>query len=236
MNKTNISFVVMIAFLITIAPSSSVLGYGGPPAQSSSGNYSVNIIFDKETYALGEIIVISGNVNKYDEERVLKITIFDKDQNLVLNEKLDVNSDNSFSYEIIQDSDFSEGKYTVRAQYGTSKVTVEKTSFVISSSSMNTLEQTKSKNTTIPEWIRSNAGWWADGEIDDDSFVQGIQFLIKEGLMIIPITEQGSSSQDNNIPEWIKNNAGWWADGEIDDDSFVQGIQFLIKEGLMRVS
>ena len=60
--------------------------------------------------------------------------------------------------------------------------------------------------------------------------------MIKEGLMKIPATEQGSVSQDNKIPDWIKSNAGWWADGLIDDNSFVQGIQFLIKEGLMKIS
>jgi hypothetical protein len=38
----------------------------------------------------------------------------------------------------------------------------------------------------IPDWIKNNAGWWADGSIDDSSFVQGIQFLIKEGIMKIP--------------------------------------------------
>jgi hypothetical protein len=37
----------------------------------------------------------------------------------------------------------------------------------------------------IPSWIKNNAGWWADGSIDDSSFVQGIQFLIKEGIMRI---------------------------------------------------
>ena len=37
----------------------------------------------------------------------------------------------------------------------------------------------------IPSWIKNNAGWWADGSIDDDSFVQGIQFLIKEGIMSV---------------------------------------------------
>ena len=87
----------------------------------------------------------------------------------------------------------------------------------------------------IPEWIKNNAGWWADGAIDDNSFVQGIQFLIKEGIMQIPPTAQGSGSS-NEIPSWIKNNAGWWADGAIDDNSFVQGIQFLIKEGIMTIS
>jgi len=39
--------------------------------------------------------------------------------------------------------------------------------------------------TAVPSWIKNNAGWWADGTIDDDSFVQAIQFLIKEGIMKI---------------------------------------------------
>ena len=90
--------------------------------------------------------------------------------------------------------------------------------------------------TEIPSWIKNNAGWWAEGAIDDDSFVQGIQFLIQEGIMQIPPTTQGSSSGSNEIPSWIKNNAGWWADGSIDDDSFVGGIQFLIEEGIMSIS
>jgi len=88
----------------------------------------------------------------------------------------------------------------------------------------------------IPTWIKNNAGWWAEGAIDDDSFVQGIQFLIQEGIIEIPPTTQGTSSDSNKIPTWIKNNAGWWAEGAIDDDSFVQGIQFLIKEGIMSIS
>ena len=87
----------------------------------------------------------------------------------------------------------------------------------------------------IPSWIKNNAGWWADGTLDDDSFVTGIQFLIEEGIMQIPPTAQNSAGGTNEIPSWIKNNAGWWADGTLDDDSFVTGIQFLIEEGIMNV-
>jgi len=87
----------------------------------------------------------------------------------------------------------------------------------------------------IPAWIKNNAGWWAEGTIDDSSFVQGMQFLIKEDILKIPSTTKGTSFDSNGIPAWIKNNAGWWAEGTIDDSSFVQGMQFLIKEGIMRI-
>jgi hypothetical protein len=86
--------------------------------------------------------------------------------------------------------------------------------------------------TSIPGWIKNNAGWWADGMIDDASFVSGIQWLISNGVMNIPPTEQGTGS-DDVIPGWIKNNAGWWADGQIDDSSFVSGLQWLISNGIM---
>ena len=39
--------------------------------------------------------------------------------------------------------------------------------------------------TSIPGWIKNNAGWWADGQIDDISFVSGLQWLISNGIMKI---------------------------------------------------
>lgn len=32
----------------------------------------------------------------------------------------------------------------------------------------------------IPDWIKNDAKWWIDNSIDDQIFVNGIQFLIKE--------------------------------------------------------
>jgi len=91
-----------------------------------------------------------------------------------------------------------------------------------------------SEELEIPSWIKNNAGWWADGQIDDAAFVQGIQYLINHEIMNIPPTESGKSS-GKDIPSWIKNNAGWWADGQIDDAAFVQGIQYLIINGILDV-
>jgi hypothetical protein len=89
---------------------------------------------------------------------------------------------------------------------------------------------------SIPVWVKNNAGWWAEGQIDDSSFLQGIQYLIQEGIMIIPPTETTEDSESQEVPSWIKNNAGWWAEGQIDDETFVSGIQYLIKVGVIKVS
>ena len=37
----------------------------------------------------------------------------------------------------------------------------------------------------IPSWIKNNAGWWADGTIDDESFVRGIEYLVSNGIINI---------------------------------------------------
>ncbi len=90
---------------------------------------------------------------------------------------------------------------------------------------------------SIPSWVKSNAGWWAEGAIDDDTFVQGIEFLIKEGIIQVPAMQQQDTAQPGSggIPAWVKSNAGWWAEGAIDDDTFVQGIEFLMLQGIIRV-
>jgi len=90
-------------------------------------------------------------------------------------------------------------------------------------------------NYEIPSWIRNNAGWWASGTIDDASFINAIQFLIKENILQIPYTQSDSFSP-SEIPSWIRNNAGWWASGTIDDASFINAIQFLIKERIIIIS
>ena len=90
--------------------------------------------------------------------------------------------------------------------------------------------------TEIPQWVKNNADWWAAGQIDDASFVSGIQYLINQGIMKIPETSQGSGSGSNGIPDWIKSNAEWWAAGQIDDNTFVSGIQWLISNGIMKIS
>ena len=47
------------------------------------------------------------------------------------------------------------------------------------------VDKASSESTSIPAWSKNNAGWWADGQIPDSAFVQGIQFLIKEGIIVI---------------------------------------------------
>ena len=35
----------------------------------------------------------------------------------------------------------------------------------------------------IPPWIKTSAGWWADGMISDDEFARGIEYLVSVGTI-----------------------------------------------------
>lgn len=85
---------------------------------------------------------------------------------------------------------------------------------------------------SIPQWIRNSALWWSENQIDDATFIQGIEYLIKNQIIQIPPTQQDSESGE--IPAWIRNNAEWWGNGLIDDETFVQGLEFLIQNGVIR--
>ncbi len=46
-------------------------------------------------------------------------------------------------------------------------------------------KQSETQTEGIPEWIKNNAGWWADGRIPDSAFIDGIEYLIKDGIIRI---------------------------------------------------
>ena len=47
----------------------------------------------------------------------------------------------------------------------------------------------------IPAWIKNNAAWWSQGQIDDASFVSGITYMIENGIMEI---SQGDNQVAND--------------------------------------
>ena len=45
------------------------------------------------------------------------------------------------------------------------------------------LTQNAQAQSLVPDWIKANAGWWADGTLDDETFLNGITFLIENGVI-----------------------------------------------------
>ena len=96
--KFNYVLIVAVVSIFTIsALGQSVYGYGGPPANNSANNYTVEISINQESYSLGESVILTGSVNKYDEDRSLRITIFDTSKNLISTKKIPVDAYGKFS-------------------------------------------------------------------------------------------------------------------------------------------
>ena len=96
----------------------------------------------------------------------------------------------------------------------------------------NSEEKTKIEKLELPTWIKKNAGRWADNTIGSSEFLQGIEYLIKHGIISVHETRH---LEHGKIPLWVKNNAKWWYEGKIDDKTFLDAIQYLISAGIISV-
>jgi len=97
------------------------------------------------------------------------------------------------------------------------------------------------QDTQIPDWIRNIAGWWAIGDISENEFLTGIEYLINNNIISLPSIscnekiESQTTSSAEMIPDWIKNNASWWSDNLIDDIDFINGLQYLIEHKIVKI-
>jgi len=93
----------------------------------------------------------------------------------------------------------------------------------------------------IPGWIKNVADWWASGDISENEFLTGIEYMINNNIISLPSIscnekiESQTTSSAEMIPDWIKNNASWWSDNLIDDIDFINGLQYLIKHKIIKI-
>ncbi len=93
----------------------------------------------------------------------------------------------------------------------------------------------------IPDWIKNVAGWWANGEISENEFLAGIEYLINNNIILLDFipcsikTESQTISSAKLVPDWVKNNAKWWSEDLIEDTDFVNGIEYLIKKQIIGI-
>ena len=66
--------------------------------------------------------------------------------------------------------------------------------------------QTETKTSSVPEWVKNNAGWWADGQIPDSEFINAMKYLIEIGLIKVDASspeaiEEETIEEITEIPE-----------------------------------
>ena len=85
----------------------------------------------------------------------------------------------------------------------------------------------------VPDWVKNTAGWWAEDVISETEFVNAIEYLVKENIIQVNVSQTSETSQ--SVPDWVKNTAGWWAEDVISETEFVNAIAYLIKVGIISV-
>ena len=114
-------------------------------------------------------------------------------------------------------------------------------SFSLIGSSILVPNSSAQEGTQVPSWIKNVAGWWANGEISENQFLDAIGYLINNNIISISFmpcsekTESQTTSSDKKVPDWIKNVAGWWAEDLIEDTDFINGIEYLIRYQIMGI-
>ena len=86
---------------------------------------------------------------------------------------------------------------------------------------------------SVPDWVKNTAGWWATDAISETEFVNAIEFLVNEEIILVNVSEISENSK--NVPDWVKNTAGWWATDAISETEFVSSISFLINNGIISI-
>ena len=82
----------------------------------------------------------------------------------------------------------------------------------------------------LPGWIKSNAGWWINGQSTDQSLLDAFEYMQNKGL--IGSYEFSNYSQPH-IPNWLVDIVTWWFDEKLSDEEFLKTIDYLLKQGII---
>ena len=177
-------------------------------------------------YASG-FVTFSGEIIDIPKGSSVYVTVIKPDKTAD-QLKVRISNNNEFQAQWIIDKESQEGVYLASASYG--DIASGQVGFEITKAS----EKIITKRIAVPEWIKNSARWWANNQISDQDFTDGLAFLIKEGTIQVEKKSVKQTTSDK-IPEWIKNTARWWSEGSIGNEDFVKGIEYLIENGIIKV-
>ena len=82
----------------------------------------------------------------------------------------------------------------------------------------------------LPGWIKSNAGWWINGQSTDQSLLDAFEYMQKKELIG---SYEFSNYSQSHIPNWLVDIVTWWFDEKLSDEEFLKTIDYLLKQGII---
>jgi len=187
----------------------------------------IEIFLDKSQYRPGEIINATITTSKLMESNIV---YWFEDPSGTNGEQISLINYASDAFTIPHASEINsfQGPWKIHVKYG------DVESFAIFVISGEYVFQPEKTTVDIPDLIRNNANGWIQDKITEADFATGIEFMIKEKIILIPDMIYSNSSE-TQIPDWVKNTARWWVDGLISDQEFANGIKFLVISDIIQV-
>jgi len=89
----------------------------------------------------------------------------------------------------------------------------------------------------IPSYVKDIAKFWKEDQVDDNTFVGAIEYMINTDIIKVPdLPPAKVGTTPKSMPSWIKTNIGYWTDGFTTDTEFGNSIQWLVGKGIIDIS
>ena len=87
----------------------------------------------------------------------------------------------------------------------------------------------------IPLWVKQTAKWWSLTQISDQDFTLGLEYLIKNKIILMPKNMVMKEQYESYLPSWLRENAGLWSKGLMSDEEFFKSINWMIDNGFIKI-
>jgi hypothetical protein len=124
---------------------------------------------------------IFGVLNDFHESYRLKIEITRPDKQIDSFRILPTESGFEYTYEL--KNDFPMGKYIITGLDERENKKLAPLTFTVNLSD---------KSKQIPQWVKNNAGWWAENLISEKEFLSSIEYLVNNGIIFIDVEKNDS--------------------------------------------
>ena len=89
---------------------------------------------------------------------------------------------------------------------------------------------TTDSTVSLPGWIKSNAGWWINGQTTNQLLFDAFEYMQNKGLIG---TYEFSNFSQSHVPYWLVDIVTWWVDEKISDEEFLKTVDYLLKQGII---
>lgn len=184
-------------------------------------NPTISIQTDKEIYSYGDFLSFTIQVSELTGESAILHIIDQLGQSSsaisIPITQLNTVVPSPYPFE---SAVYPQGMYTLKIEYSGSSDSAE-------------FELIDSGKIMIPYWVRDFSKYWYNDEISDKEFAKGIEFLVKENIIVVSQSTSQGLVNEVKIPNWIKTSTGWWIEEKISDMEFAKSIEYLIKVGII---